>query len=252
MIEKLFSIPKAQGDLHRMMESINKELRQCAPNNEVESCAEMMRPVVCVGITCQEGTRVSPCYVEKLYEEYKHGSLVSDLTVTREHCHPIHKANEPSKDTDFIWQLTALPINYLHGLHDLTNQRMWTSFPFHLLKAIEAEFRRDPFNNKLELSHSGSRGKYVLNFETGEVYSAHEKKTYRLRCTTSTVTSSITCNLLSGHTYKGLAKHYGAAGILFYSVQPITGEPVFLLGHMTYGCESWCDFGGLKKFRFVI
>lgn len=253
LAEWLFTIPVIYNELQKMIKIINQELLKCVPDSSAESSDKddtILRPVVCVSVTCIDGTQVSPCYVEKLYEMYRHNPPVKDLTVKREHTHPVFKNASLGERKEFVWQRTTLAMKYLSSRMDnLTNHRWWTPFPMHLLSAIEEGFKRDPFNNKLEIPYSKNGGKYVLNFETGEVYSNHDQALYRIRCVISDFDDMFTCDLLTGTSYKPFSKSFDAAGMLFYSAHPVTGEPVFLLGHMTYGSLSWCDFGGLKKFR---
>lgn len=251
MIDKLFSVSVAEDDLQRMIKSINHELSQCLPEGDPDSCdhKEMVRPVVHVGITCQNGTHASPSYVEKLYAVYKNSPPMENLTVTRKHRHSPFFPGELREGKEFFWQHTSVPVDFLGGYHGLTNRRMWSPFHIHLSGLIEAGFKSDPFNNRLELPYSPSGGKYVVDFERGEVHFTHERKTYKIRCRTADLNDMVTCNLLEDSSYRSLAKHYSSAGILFYSPHPILGEPVFLLGHMNYGSRCWCDFGGLKRFR---
>lgn len=244
MVEKICSISEVQADMKRIMDDISKELLKHKDNVCVGE--EVDRVVCSIGITCRDGTRVSPCYVERLYEEYLHRAPIGELTVKREHQHiSPYVSREPSKGRLFIWQRTKIPLNVCK-FEDFTVERLWSAFPFHMTATIEESFKRDPFNRNLKLMNGGSQ--CVFNFETGEMFSEHRNKMFRFRCTVSIIEARITCKLLGHASYKSVVKHYDAAGILFYSTHPVTVEPVFLLGHMTYGSESWCDFGGLKHF----
>lgn len=238
MIEAISSISIVQTDLKRIMDKINEEMLKRIPSGTDN-------PVLECCITCWEGTQVSPCYVEKLYMEYsqRHGS-----PTVRRHLHIPLKDMMPSEGKLFVWEQTALPVSYMSGIKDLTIEKLWSAFPFHVSGVIEEGFGEDPFNRSLKLVIGGSQ--YVFNFETGEMYCAYKNKMYRFRCTVSAIDDRISCKMLNDSLYKFAAKHYRGAGVLFYSAHPITAEPVFLLGHMTYACESWCDFGGLKSFRY--
>lgn len=247
MIDTMLSVSEIQTDLKRIMDDINEELHKHIPIDPGSVDGDM-KGVCCIVITCRDGTRVSPCYVEKLYEEYSHRSPISELKLERKHLHLYpNEGKEPSNGKLFVWQRTKIPLNVCK-FEDLTIGRLWTTFPFHVTSTIEEGFRNNPLNRKFELLNS--RTQYVFNFETGEMYSGHRNKMFRFRCTVSVIDDRITCKMLGSVSYKSLAKHYSAAGILFYSAHPITAEPVFLLGHMTYACESWCDFGGIKNFRY--
>lgn len=247
MVKEIFSIPEIQEDLKRMMDDIDKELHTHIPAIEVPSC-EDSGVVVC--ITCQEGTRVSPCYVEKLYEEYSHRAPVGGLTVKRRHLRiSPYEGRQPSKGKLFIWQRITIPLN-MRKFEDLTVEKLWSAFPFYMSSAIEEGFKEDPFNSKFQVMLNG--GRCVFNFETGEMFIAHRNKMFRFRCAVSVIGDRIPCKMLGDVSYRSSTKHYDGAGILFYSTHPVTAEPVFLLGHMTYSTECWCDFGGLKHFRYAM
>ena len=246
MIEKITSIPEIQEDLKRIIAAIDEELHKRVPSEECEGDGTS---ICSIGITCREGTRVSPCYVEKLYEEYSHRPPIRELLVKRDHLRisPC-KAREPSEGKLFIWQRSIVPINY-RKFEDLTVDRLWTTFPFHMASAIEDGFKKDPFSQKFQLVQDFFS--YTFNFETGEMYDFRKNKTFRFRCTVSVIEDRITSKILGDVSYKPYSKRYDAAGILFYSIHPVTAEPVFLLGHMTYSTECWCDFGGLRNFRYA-
>lgn len=245
MIDTMSSNAEIQADLKKIMEDIDRELHKRIPLDP--GCEDGDISVCCIGITCRDGTRVSPCYVEKLYEEYSLRSPICELKVERKHLHlDPHKDREPSNGKLFVWQRTKIPLN-VYKFEDLTVERLWFTFPFHTTDAIEKGFKNNPLNQKYLLLQGGTQ--YIFNFETGEMYSG--RKVFKIRCAVSVIDDRITCKILGSVSYKSLIKHYDAAGILFYSAHPITAEPVFLLGHMTYACESWCDFGGLKHFRYM-
>lgn len=258
MVERLFSIPKVHAELQKMMDAIDQDLHVSVPGSGERSGdqeEDILRPVVCVLVTCLSGTHVSPCFVERLYEQYhrRRSSAREGLIVWREHTHPLFKAPQLAGGKEYIWQRSVLPMRYLHD-EDLTRRRMWSPLPPHLLNIVEEGFRTNPLDTQLEVPYSsktGASSKYVISFETGEMYSAHEKKRYRIRCAVFDVNALIGCSMLSDATYRPLGKKYNSAGVLFYSPHPETGGTVFLLGQMTYGYLSWCDFGGIKNFRQV-
>ncbi len=249
MISKMREVPAIGADLKRIMDSINVELRKCSYTITEQN----PRPVVSIGISSSTRVpQVSMCYVEALVEEYQFRNPCGHISITvrREHREmEALRTKEPAKGTKFVWQHTKLPMSLMQKFPDLTLSRLWSYFPFHIYELIEQEFRKNPFNSKLELPYSKSIGMCILDFQSGEMYSTSEKKVYKIRCTTTDVENFVTCRLLGDSSYRSLAKHYQGAGILFYTFHPIIQEPVFLLGHMTYSSRCWSDFGGLKNFR---
>ena len=244
-MDKLFLTSCVQSHLREVIKRINDELFK----KKATFCTDDMKTsniVLSVGVTCVNGTQISQCYVEKLHEIYLFKPPMENLTVKRQHKQPLLK--KLSDEKHFVWQYTKLSVKYLHALEDLNAEKAWTAFPFHLAPVIEEEFTKDPINTKLELPHK-TGVMYILNFETGEMYSTHDKRTHRIRCKAVGRDDWITCQMLADASYRSISRHYNAAGILFYSFHPITGETVFLLGQMTYGVEKWCDFGGLREFR---
>ena len=211
------------------------------------------KPDVCsmqVCVCCSTGTHMSLCCVERLYEEYTTmNTPCGGLVVMRVHKQATAWARKQRDHNNLLWQYTKLPVKYFRCVQELTEERMWNPFPMHFSFLIEEQFQRDPFNTICVIHQEKSRNTHTLNFGTGEVYSTCEKKTYRLRCICMrSIQCHISCAMLNTASYKSISRHYKAAGILFYTFHPVTGETVFLLGHMTYSCESWCDFGGLKSY----
>lgn len=260
-MEVICCLPKVQAFLKSVKQFIDAELAKrsmevkCNGDEDSPGDVATLQPSpevcsICVCICCSTGTHVSPSCVERLYEVYTNTPTPSgQLVVRREHKQATAWAMKQIKHNNLLWQRTKMPVKYFRSVKELTYERMWRPLPVDLLPLIEEQFQRDPFNIMCKL-HQG-KNNHELNFVTGEIYSIHEMKTYRLRCTlVRTIQDCISCSMLNGAPYKSKARHYGAAGILFYAYHTITGEPVFLLGHMTYSCESWCDFGGLKSFRY--
>lgn len=283
------SLPSVQTDLQGMIQGIDLELHKYVPSapqvpvvmespaqdvpeqgsvelnrdkgpcDQLERNGDTVRPVVRVAITCQDGTRVSPCYVEWLYDEYSRRQLpspVGNLVTTRRHCHAHTNGSDLRRDQGrlLVWQHTKLATSYLGGVEQLVSDRLWTMFPFHTICLIEKAFNSNPFNEALKLPAYSARKseaeEYVLNFVTGRMHrTTGSNKVYRVRCTVSKINDRLACRMLENITYKDAARNYGAAGVLFYSAHPSTGEPMFLLGHIVYACRTWCDFGGIKKFR---
>lgn len=257
MVKVITSLPEVQVFLSSVKKYIDAEITErsvrdkCREDLDDENVAGP-KPDVCrmqVCVCCSTGICVSVSCVERLYEVYTTEKPVG-LTVEREHKRGTTWAKKQWDHKNLLWQCTKLPVTYFRSVKELTDERMWNSFPLDLSHLIEEQFQRDPFNSMCEVQQEKSMNTYKLNFETGEVYSSHEMKTYQLCCVcVCSIQDQISCSMMDLAAYKSMTRHYGAAGILFYTFHPITGEPVFLLGHMTYSCESWCDFGGLKSYR---
>lgn len=235
-------MPEVQSFIKTVKDYIDTQLGQ------VMEPMDHRRLHVCV--CCSTGTHLSPCCVERLYELYSNKpQLVSDLVVHRQHVHGEKWAKRMRERHNLVWQRTQMAVKYFISPEELTNERMWQTVPLAILPLIEEEFQKDPFNSACRVGRSGERHSYQVNFVTGELYSHSDMKVYRLRCVIRDIDTRVECGMLDGPSYKNVARHYGAAGVLFYSTHPATGEPIFLLGHMNYSTESWCDFGGLKSFR---
>ena len=253
MISKMSEAPMVEKDLKRIMDIMNEELRK----SSYRAMSDLDPPVLSVGIySSPKVPQASMCYVEALYEEYKlrhppAGIGQVHLYVGRKHGDMAALwTRKPAKGRKFVWQYTKLPMSLMQKFPDLTLPRLWSYFPHQVYDIIEQEFRKNPFNKKLELPYSKSVGQCTLDFESGEMFSTSEKKIYKVRCTTTDEENFLTCRMLGDSSYRSLGKHYQGAGILFYAFHPIIQEPVFLLGHMTYSTRCWCDFGGLKNFRY--
>ena len=208
---------------------------------------------LCVCICCSTGTHISPCCVERLHEVYSRRPLVlSNLVVRRQHRRAEVWAREMRGRHNLVWQQTLMPIKYFRNPAELRNDRMWGTVPLEILPLIEEEFQKDPLNSACKLGKDGAKCSHQVDFVAGELYSHRDMKTYRLRCVIRDIETKVECRMLDGPSYKTIGRRYGAAGVLFYSTHPITGEAIFLLGHMNYSTESWCDFGGLKSFRYTV
>ena len=251
MVSKMCEVPAVWKDLKRIMDSINEEVLKCSYKT-IQDSTDMIRPVVSIGVSSSAtAPQVSMCYVEALYEEYRFRCPSvgqASISVRRQHNEmEAFRTREPAKGRKFVWQHTKLPMSLMQKFPDLTLPQLWSYFPFHIHDLIEQEFRKNPFNEQLELPYSRNMGNCTLNFESGEMHSTSKKKAYKIRCTTVDVESFLTCRMLEDSSYRSLAKHYKGAGILFYAFHPIIQEPVFLLGHMTYSSRCWSDFGGSKN-----
>ena len=262
MVRLLSSLPEVQLFLAGTKEDIDTELvsrssiLKCDQDLTNEDTPRHKPDTVSlrVCISCSTGTVVSPSCVEWLYQEYTaRPHLSGGLMVKREHQQATAWARTQRKHGTMLWQYTNTPAKYLHKVDELTDERLWRPFPIFLVSLIEEQFQQNPFNRVCKINKVNDAYTHMLNFETGEVHIIREKETFCLRCiSVRSVEDQITCSMLDKTSYKAASKCYGAAGILFYTFHPLTGEPVFLLGHMNYACRSWCDFGGLKSFRYFL
>lgn len=198
-----------------------------------------------VGIVCSNGAQLSPSFVEKLYEHFSSGpTTVEDLRVTRHHWDALK--GEWGRCKNIVWQVSSIPVHHKVTSHfeRVFDSRMWLNFDPIANTATEQQFKKDPFNSKINFTDM------ILDFESGTAYSSERRKMYYIR--SSIVTQSKTnCWFLTSNGYKSASRSFWAAGIQPYSVHPVTGEAVFLLGRITYGTCDWCDFGGLKSSWYV-
>ena len=244
MIDWVFSFSESKRFFEKMRSDITSGLRKSnSKPNAGKSNAKST--IFRVGVVCESGTKLSPCFVERLYDHFKYGPVVVEgLAVTRHHWDALKGAWGRNKDV--VWQVSCAPVHEKVASHfdDMFSSRMWLNFDATANASTEEQFRKDPFNSNIEFTDM------VLDFESGTAYRKEQKKTYYIRC--SHITRSKTnCWFLTHDGYIIARSSYRAAGILPYSVHPVTGEPVFLLGKITYGNFDWCDFGGFKTLRSV-
>lgn len=285
MIDWLFSHSSAQEQLDLMISEINRKFQRLLPaqdQNKVERdqshlflqpspstlpnssttivslneahgmCGNSPSPLektqLLVGITCHNGVHHSPCFVEKLRETYQQDRTYNKLLVIQtQHWDISSKSN--GKNQHFVWQRTKIPTKYVRDIQVFTNARVWISLDAQDSIVCEHAFLQDPYCSVLPDKLN------VVDFESGALFDKAKGKSYLVRSTNiqhgllKNRTPPVSCRFVGDEAYKKAVKRYDAAGILFYSVHPVTGEAVFLLGHMTYSCESWCDFGGLRNWR---
>ena len=247
MIEWVLSFPESKRLLKMMVGEITSAVKKCNSSGS-KSNAGKSKPrsrTLRVGIVCCNGTQLSPSFVEKLYEHFSCGpAIVEGLKVTRHHWDALKGAWGRCKD--IVWQVSCIPVRAKLTSHfdDVFNSRMWINFDPVANSTSEQQFRKDPFNSNVDFTDM------VLNFESGTAYSSERKKTYFIRCSL-VPQSKANYWFLTNDGYKSAHCSFQAAGIQPYSVHPVTGEAVFLLGRITYGTCDWCDFGGLKSSRCV-
>ena len=289
MIDWLFSHSSAQEQLDLMISEINRKFRCLLPaqdQNEVDrdqppanleplsstltnsstavvglneahglcgsSPSSIENAQLLVGIVCHNGVHHSPCFVEKLRDMYQRDRTYNKLLVIQTQHWDISSKSHGKKQ--FVWQRTKIPTRYVRDIEVFTNARVWVSLDVQVGSECEQVFLQDPYCSVLPDEVN------VVDFESGTLFDKAKRKSYLIRSTNikhgllKNRSPPINCRFVGNEAYKKAVKRYDAAGILFYSVHPVTGEAVFLLGHMTYSCESWCDFGGLKswrKFKYV-
>ena len=242
MILWLFSFPESKKLLEKMTAEITAVIKKHhKPKNKSNTATQSS--IIRVGVVCGDGAQLGPCFVEELYTHFSYGPVVADgLRVGRYHWDALKVVWGRSKDV--VWQVSCIPAQRKMGsyLDDLSESNMWVSFSTSANIETEERFCQDPYSNEVNISDM------VLDFESGLAYDKKRQRQYYIRCTHVTQ-SKVNCWFLSGDGYMAVSRPYRAAGIQPYSVHPVTGEAVFLLGHITYGWQSWCDFGGLKASR---
>ena len=251
MIEWLFSHHSAKIQLISIQSQITKLVEKCTklPHTVPTSWESELQPEthpqrIIVGISCKNGAQLSPCFVERLYDNLQCEPPVEGLTVRRHHWDAL--CGEWGKRKDIVWQHSRLPIKYTQEIRQAVQNRVWTNFPMHVNALIEDAFQNTPLSASVEIED------FNINFEAGTVFMKQKQQVYRIRSTVVSADALIKCYPLVNESYKAVVKRYQAAGILFYSVHPLTGEAVFLLGHITYAACAWCDFGGLRHHWYVL
>ena len=235
------SFPESKKLLKRIVDDVTGTLRKPRSDCAAKSKSATVRVVV----LCSNGAQLSPCFVEKLYEHFiSEPPVVPGLSVSRRHRDALRGAWGSSRHS--LWQVSCVPVHGKVASHftEVFQSKMWLNFDPTANTKTEAQFRKDPFTSSVDFTDM------VLDLESGTAYRKAEKKTYYIRCSD---VSQPKANVweLSSIGYKSVARSFRAAGIQPYSVHPVTGEAVFLLGRLTYDQLVWCDFGGLKSYRFV-
>lgn len=244
MIEWVLSFPESKRLFKRMVDEINSAIMKTS-TSESKSKSKAKVDIIRVGIVCSNGTQLSPSFVEKLYEHFSSvPTAVEGLKVSRKHWDALKR--EWGRCKNIVWQVSRMTVHHKVESHfkRVFDSRMWLNFDPTANTATEQQFQKDPFNSRIEFTDM------VLDLESGTAYSSERRKTYYIRCSIIPQ-SRANCWFLTSDGYKSARRSFQAAGIQPYSVHPVTGEAVFLLGRITYGTCDWCDFGGLKSFRYV-
>lgn len=237
------SFPESRKLLKRMVDEVTAAVRKSCKSGAAKS--KSSSPTVRVDVLCCNGAQLSSCFVEKLYEHFSRDpQVVAGLKVSRHHRDALKGAWSRSKH--LVWQVSCVPVHGKVTSHfpEVFQSKMWLNFNPTANTRTEAQFRRDPFTSAVDFTDM------LLDLESGTAYRKAERKTYYIRCS-DVSGSKADCWELSSIGYKTTSRSFRAAGIQPYSVHPLTGEAVFLLGRLTYGQLVWCDFGGLKSYRFV-
>ena len=273
MIEWLFTYPTAQEMLQDMDTKITQQIQLKLPTTNcthtqtvndqsprpvmqdgAASSQEQLpgtlnsptkRPKLLVGIVCPDGRHYSPCFVEKLYERFQGDKTLNKQLIIQSHHWDITSHSSRKKE-HYVWYKTKVSSKQVRHIEILTNNRLWVSLDEHTSRLLELAFREDHYCSSVPNSI------YVVDFSTGTLFDKQRRSYFYVRSALNPpnkIQFHVKCRWVGGEGYKGAVKRYDAAGILFYSVHPETGEALFLLGHMTYGTYSWCDFGGLKSWK---
>ena len=236
MIEWVISFPEAKRLFDRMVKEITTALRNC----QCSGRKSKVKPSVHVGVVCSNGAQLSPCFVEKLYEHFSYD--MEGLEVSRDHRDAMRGTWGRCKD--FVWQVSCITVHSQIRSSEVFSLTTWLNFDPTANSESERQFRKNPLLSRLQFTDM------VLDFEGGTAYSSQRQQTYYIRCT-HILPSKISCWILTDAGYRTASQSFHAAGIQPYSVHPVTGEAVFLLGRITYSTCDWCDFGGLKSSRYV-
>ena len=251
MIQWLFSHRPAGTLLKEMISQINKAFTikvTSSSSSESEHLAPSTTLRLAIG--CQNGAQHSVCFVEKLYEQYSFESPLElpvdggKVKVKRQHCEATKGEWLNSKDAVW-WQHSQMSSKNLPTHKELILNRSWSIFPTESSRQIEAAFLQDPYATKVDV------GKHLIDFERGIVFNKQSRNEFKIRSAIPRLESKVHSSWVVQQD-RGNKQFYCGAGILFYSVHPRTGEVVFLLGHMTYSAMAWCDFGGMKDYRYQL
>ena len=199
-----------------------------------------------VAVMCSTGHQLSPCFVEKLYDHFS--SSASSVSVKRHH-HSISLKTTHCKQSLWQYKHFKLKQRYFASIHQLTGtvctSLRWYDFPSATNTKIEQLFRENPFSNScviddLEVDFQDGTSRRITINQLSYIRSISRGSLKR--CT-------VEARSINHDQYKSYVKSrtYQAAGILPYAVHPVSGEAIFLLGKITYGTMTWCDFGGLKS-----
>ncbi len=246
MIDWLFSHRECSKELYTLVQSINQKI-------ESRSSKKDTLMMITISISCQDGFELSPCYVEKLYDHYKTNPPIDNLLlVKRVHMMP---ENTRIPITRLKWQQysgsTSLyrrrtEDDSIKQIKSVTTSKEWCDIPQELSTSIEEAYNKNPLSNNVKVNSA------VIDFESGQMTLLLTKQTILIRCSITPKDYTVKVRAINHQVYKLFIRSFEAAGILPYSVHPVTGEAIFLVGRLTYGGGTWCDFGGLKtRYKIV-
>ena len=260
MIEWLYSHYEAEYLFDLMITEINKAILlktsksiasdTSTPQNEKRQ-EKTPSTSLLVAVACPNGAQHSVCFVEKLYEKYSYESHLeleaADIKLKVKREHRVATKGEWLDVKDVVWQHSMFSVKHMlnHNCKYTAVNRAWSNFPLESCMIIEEGYLRDPLGTNLDI------GNHIIDFERGVVLNKRSQEEFRIRSAIPMLDEKVQSAWLEDSEYRALYKSYTSAGILFYSVHLRTGEAVFLLGHMTYGSMSWCDFGGLRSYGYV-
>ena len=244
-IRLLFSQPEPQAALQSIITGVQDLLE----NKEPLAGGTGEHACVRVGVACREGATLSPSFVEKLHEWFMWDGKTKDLlnSVQRFHYDVFSGHWGARPDRGFKWQKSLRPYHSNRRVASINfpaKKDTWIGFPAAVSNKIEDAFREDPFSANVTIEGD------TINFTEGTIYVSSAEMSYQIRSAILFDKTAVPCEVLYNKSYKVLAASYNSAGILPYSIHPLSGEPVLLLGRINYACENWCDFGGLHSFRY--
>ena len=244
MIEWLFSHLPARARLKEVTSRIQKLLTVRATSSSSDTQKLALSTTLRVAIGRQNGAQHSVCFLEKLYEQFLFESPLElgGVKVEVKRIHSRATQEEWLNTRDVVWQHSQMSCKSSLHPKDLIENQSWSNFPSESHSLIEAAFRQDPNASQVDV------GKHVIDFERGIVFNKRSRNEFKVRSAIPSFEGKVRSSWV--HQGKGDEQFFCGAGILFYSVHPQTGEAVFLLGHMTYGAMAWCDFGGMKNYRY--
>ena len=199
---------------------------------------------IIVAVTCSTGRSLSPCIVECLHNHYSKAPPIDNLVATAEHLVALWVPSDSRHS--LIWQQLPMLSRSHHfsgTFHILQSVRSrdWVNVPVETSMLVEEAFQKNPLSSNIRVKD------LVVDFRNGSLYSKATSQRSLLRCSLPSQQCTVTVRFLYHTTYKPFVASFKSAGILPYSFHPVSGKAVFLIGHMTYGSHTWCDFGGLKS-----
>ena len=255
MIEWLFSLSESQAELRTMATSVQAAVKSKVSRGGRKSLGERGKEpslttsgvVVLVGVACSTGAQLSVCVVERLYDHFRWESPLEGVAVERSHW-DVFQSPWGTRG-DFVWQYYPLT-RAARKRTTIDLERMcrndrflWVNFSPQVGRTIETAFRENPLASSVEIPDG------VVNFESSFFLDRDSNTKFPLRCSVPSEARQVRSWLLGHRAYLTTVSSFCGAGIFPYSVHPATGEPVCLLGRITYGYQAWCDFGGLKGSR---